>query len=328
MKPTFQLTPAVLAFHGAIEKLCGRLEAWTLPLPSPELRRKNRIRSVQGSVAIEGNSLSPDQVTAVLEGRRVLGPQREVVEVKNAIAAYEALPGWDAFSPVDFLKAHGVLLKDLLDKAGGWRSGHVGIAKGTRVTHLSPPPARVPSLMKDLFRYLRSEKSLSLLIRSCVFHYETAFIHPFADGNGRMARLWQTALLIRHHPAFAYVPVESLVKKNQKAYYHALETSDRKGESTAFLEFMLKMIAEALAEFVDEAEPPKDTAETRIIKARGHFSRRDFSRKDYRAIFKTLSTATASRDLALAVARGELRKQGDKITARYRFSKGSGKEPA
>jgi Fic family protein len=328
MRPPFHITPAILTLHGEIEKLCGRLEAWNLSVPSPELRRKNRIRAVQGSLAIEGNTLSLDQVTALLEGKRVLGPAREIMEVQNAIRAYDRLERLDIFSMAGFLKIHGVLMKGLFEKSGKWRSGDVGIQKGAQVTHVAPPAARVPGLMKDLFRYIRAENELSLLVRSCIFHYETSFIHPFPDGNGRIARLWQTALLCKHHPIFAFVPVESMVKRNQKAYYRALEAADRKGESTPFLEFALKMIADSLSELLGEVYLPKETPESRLEGARKHFGQMDFSRKDYRTLFKTLSTATASRDLRLAVSKGWTRKQGDKNRARYRFKAGSGKEPA
>ena len=322
MKPPFKITPAILARHSEITGWCGKLEGWNLPLPKPEFRRRNQVRSIQGSLAIEGNSLSIEQVTALLEGKRVLGPSRDILEAQNAMKAYAGLAGYQAYSEKSFLKAHGILMQGLMDDPGRWRHGSVGIRKGSQIVHVAPPAKMVPRLIKDLFGYLRSDKETSLLIRSCVFHYETAFIHPFLNGNGRMARLWQTVLLMRHHPVFAYVPIESVLQAKRKEYYRTIEASNKKGESTPFVEFMLAVIAGALGEYAREAEVPAQTAQSRLRSARERFRRESFTRKDYLRHCKTISTATASRDLREGVVAGMLLKTGDKRKAEYRFRPG------
>lgn len=319
MRPPYRITPAILKWHSDIARLCGLLEGWELTVPKPELRRGNRIRAIQGSLSIEGNSLSLDQVTAVLEGKRVLGPIKDVLEVRNALEAYDLLGRLDVYSSKSFLKAHRTLMAGLIDAPGKWRDGNVGIQKGKTVFHLAPPARRVPGLMEALFKHLRSDKAESLAILSCVFHYEASFIHPFMDGNGRIARLWQSALLRKHNPVFAYVPVESMVKREQGGYYRALEASDKKGESTPFIEFMLELIHGALQEFIVEVEVPVQTADGRLQAAASRFGKEIFSRKDYVSHFKTLSTATASRDLRSGVDQGLLEKSGERATARYRF---------
>lgn len=185
---------------------------------------------------------------------------------------------------------------------------------------MAPPASRVPAIMNDLFRYVGGDTESSLLVRSCVLHYEVSSTHPFMDGNGRIARLWQTAMLRRHHPAFAFVPVESVLKERQKAYYRALEASDRKGDSTPFLEFMLQAVFDALQDFIVEIEVPVQTAATRLEAARARFGKDWFSRKDYLRHFRNISSATASLDLKLGTEEGKLARTGDKVTARYRFS--------
>lgn len=213
------------------------------------------------------------------------------------------------------------MMEGLLESPGAWRRGNVGIQKGADVAHVAPPASRVPAIMEDLFSFLRKDTDSSLLVRSCVFHYEVSFTHPFMDGNGRIARLWQTLMLWRHHPAFAFIPVESVVKARQQAYYRALEASDRKGDSTPFLEFMLEAILGALHDFIVEVEVPVQTAATRLQAARARFGKEWFSRKDYMRHFKTLSSATASRDLQRGALEGKIAKTGDRATTRYRFRK-------
>lgn len=315
----YTLTPKILASHSEISRLCGLLEGWDLTSPGPDLRRTQRIQAIQGSLAIEGNTLSLDQVTALLSGKRVVGPRSDILEAQNAAKAYEGLDRYDIHSTTAFLKAHRILMDGLLEDAGQWRRGNVGIQKGKSVSHVAPPPGRVPAIMKKLFAFLRAEKTVSLVVLSCIFHYEVSFIHPFMDGNGRMARLWQTAILRRFNPAFAYVPVESVIRDSQKQYYRALELSDRKGESTPFIEFMLDAIARALHAFILASEAPVQTGTSRLEAALARFAKAAFSRKDYRAHFKSLSPATASRDLKLGVDTGKLKRIGDKRTARYRF---------
>ncbi len=324
MRPPYRITPGILAKHSEIARLCGLLEGWELSEPKPELRRGNRVRSIQGSLAIEGNSLNLDQVTAILEGRRVVGPVKDIQEARNALQAYDMLPSLDIFSPKSFLKAHGILMDGLLERPGQWRKGAVGIQKGEEISHVAPPASRVPGIMRDLFAFLKAEKDASMAILSCVFHYEVAFVHPFPDGNGRIARLWQSAMLRRHHPAFAYVPVESVVRQRQQEYYLALESSDKAGDSTSFIEFMLEAILDAMQDFIVQVEVPVQTAASRLEAARARFGTKSFSRKDYAGHFKTISPATASRDLRQGCKTGSLEKRGDKRTTSYRFRIESG----
>lgn len=229
----------------------GRLDALGGSGKVPKLWRKNRIRSIHSSLAIENNTLTLEQVTAVIAGKRVLGPPKEVQEVKNAFAACEAMPSWNPASAKDLLAAHCLLMQGLADDAGRFRSRSVGIAKGNQVVHLAPPADRVPGLMKELLGWLKRTDAHPL-IAGCVFHYELEFIHPFSDGNGRIGRLWQTLILSRWNPLFAWLPVESVIRGRQEDYYKILATSDKAGNSTAFIEFLLSAILAALLEVSGE----------------------------------------------------------------------------
>jgi len=256
-QPPLTLTPAMLALVADISEQVGRLSARHEAALTPQLRRGNRIRSIQASLAIENNSLSIEQVTAVLESKRVLGLPREIQEVRNAFAAYEALPGWRPASRADLLAAHGLLLHGLIDEAGQFRRGGVGIYRGEQLLHMAPPDSRVPQMVDDLLDWL-GRCELHPLIASCVFHYEFEFIHPFADGNGRMGRLWQTLILSHWRPVLAWLPVESVIREQQDAYYTALSAADRLAEATPFVELMLQALRQALldaiaAEAVGEA---------------------------------------------------------------------------
>ena len=245
--PPYTITPAILSRVAEIAGEVGRLGALE-GLPNvPKLRRDNRIRSIQASLAIENNTLSLDQVTAVLAGKRVLGPAREIQEVKNAFAAYEAMAGWNPAAAKDLLAAHRLMLEGLVDGAGKFRSRGVGIAQGKQLVHLAPPADRVPGLMKDLLGWLKRSDAHPL-VAGCVFHYELEFIHPFADGNGRMGRLWQTLILSRWDPLFAFLPVETVIRAQQADYYRVLGTCDKAGNSTAFIEFLLAALLTALRE--------------------------------------------------------------------------------
>lgn len=319
MRPPFTLTPRILNLVAEVSQLLGRYEGLHAPAPQPKLRRQNRIRTIQGSLAIEGNTLDLDQVTAVFDKKRVLGPRKDILEVQNTILLYELLPKLNPESEKDLLKAHGILMKDLAGDAGKLRQGAVGILKGTQVSHVAPPAKQVARLVGELLRFLNTDQELSPLIKACVFHYELEFIHPFSDGNGRMGRAWQSAILMRFHPAFEFTPVESLIKERQSAYYRALEQSDKKGESTLFIEFSLEAIRDSLQDFLKHLKPAAQTPESRIELARGEFQDREFTRKDYIAFFKTISTATASRDLTAGVGQRKLKKTGTKAVARYRF---------
>ena len=322
MRPPFELTGAMLELCMEISRLLGRCEGIRLPKPEPMLIRRNRIRTIQSSLEIEGNRLSENQVTAILDHKRVIGPSKDILEVQNAIKAYEELPRYKVYQLNSLLQSHKLLMQGLVPDAGRLRSTHVGILKGSRVSHVAPKPSLVPGLMRDLFSFLRDNKSVHALIKSSIFHYEFEFVHPFSDGNGRVGRLWQSALLLHYHPLFEFTPIESLIKKKRRAYYEALELSDKKGRSTDFILFMLETIRESLEAFLAELRPTPETAESRIQRAGEYFRGKSFSRKDYVQFQKTISTATASRDLARAVEQGLLKKTGDKALAEYSFLSG------
>lgn len=319
--PLFAITPEMLLQCAEITQLLGRYEGLLSPKPQPHLRRQNRVRTIRDSLAIEGNTLSVDQVSAIFDGKRVLGPKKEILEVTNAIRVYEEAPSFNPLSSKDLRKGHGMLMKGLIEDAGKWRGTDVGILKGTRVSHLAPRANRVPELMENLFEFLKTKKEIHALIKSSIFHYELEFIHPFSDGNGRMGRLWQHVILRQFHPLFEYIPIESIIKANQKTYYDVLEKSDKKGDCSLFIEFSLKVIFEGLGEFLNQLRSEPLTAETRLEKASAHFGKQKFSRKDYLAFFKSLSTATASRDLQQGVEKKHLKKFGDKALSKYGFIK-------
>ncbi len=261
-EPPFTVTPRVLDLVARISEEIGRQGFSREGALTPALRRGNRLRSIQASLAIENNSLSLEQVTAVIAGKRVLGSPREIQEVRNAFAAYEAMKGWTPSSSKDMLAAHGLLMKGLVDDAGRYRRGGVGIAQGTKIVHLAPPAARVPGLMKNLLDWLKRTETHPL-IASGVFHYEMEFIHPFADGNGRMGRLWQTLILSRWKPLLTWLPVESVIRDRQADYYAALAAADKAGASTVFIEFILSALLAALQQ-ARETDPVADPVSDQV----------------------------------------------------------------
>ena len=244
-QPPYTITTEILNRVAAISELIGRLSILTDRARTLRHRRINRIRTVHGSLAIEGNTLSESQITAILEGRRVIAPPREVQEVKNALAAYDRFQTWKPEKEVDLLEAHRILMSVLIDEAGLYRQGGVGVMAGQHVLHMAPPASRVPVLMADLFDWLVRTDTHPLIVSS-VFHYEFEFIHPFADGNGRLGRMWQSLILSKWNPLFGDFPVESLVFEHQSAYYLALEESTRQADSAPFITFMLGMILDTL----------------------------------------------------------------------------------
>ena len=245
--PPFTLTDEMMSLVADIAECVGKLSATTGQLPAPHLRKENRIKTIQSSLAIENNSLSIEQVTAIIEGKRVLGAPNEIQEVKNAIDAYELLLELNPYKEKDLLRAHRLMMTDLVNENGRYRTGGVGVFDGQRCIHLGPPAQRVPLLMGDLLHWVRTTKTHPL-ISSCVFHYEFEFIHPFADGNGRMGRMWQTLLLMQWNPIFAWIPVETLVKEHQADYYAAIAQSDRDASSTPFITFMLRCLLQTIQE--------------------------------------------------------------------------------
>ncbi|MCB2290935.1 Fic family protein [Clostridium sp. CS001] len=217
---------------------------------NPRLRRDNRIRTIHASLAIENNSLSLDQVTDIINGKRILGAPDEICEVKNAFEAYNKLLELDPYNVNHILLAHKVLMNELTTEAGTFRSGGVGIFAGKQLVHMAPPAKQVPHLIKELVDWAKGAE-VHPLIQSCVFHYEFEFIHPFADGNGRMGRMWQTLLLYKWKSLFGWLPIETLIRERQEEYYKVLGECDYSSDSGKFVEFLLKTIYDALCEIVD-----------------------------------------------------------------------------
>ena len=244
-QPPYTITTEILNRVAAISELIGRLTILTDRARTLRLRHINLIRTIHGSLAIEGNTLSESQITAILEGRRVIAPPREVQEVKNALAAYDRFQTWKPEKEVDLLEAHRILMSGLIDEAGLYRQRGVGVMAGQHVIHMAPPASRVPVLMADLFDWLVRTDTHPLIVSS-VFHYEFEFIHPFTDGNGRLGRMWQSLILTQWNRLFADFPVESLVFAHQSEYYLALEESTRQTDSAPFITFMLGMILDTL----------------------------------------------------------------------------------
>jgi len=242
-----------------IAEISGQIERYAIRLEQEDglrLRKANRIKTIHSSLAIEGNTLSEDEVRDIIDGKNVVAPIRQIQEVKNAIQTYELYPSLNPYSVKDLLKAHGVMMQALVDDAGRFRRSGVGVFSESGLVHMAPPADRVPGLMDDLFAWLKSSKD-HLLIRSCVFHYEFEFIHPFIDGNGRTGRLWQSLILGRLHPLFEHLPVENMVYANQQAYYDAINASTKAGQSGPFIDFMLEEIFKTLKAHQGEPLPDK-----------------------------------------------------------------------
>ena len=246
--PPFTIIDEILRLVAEISEQIGALSVVLgTRMPSPMLRKENQIKTIHSSLAIEHNSLSLQQVTDVINGKHVLGAPNEIQEVKNAVQAYKLMQSLDAFQEKDLLRAHGLMMAGLVEKAGQYRKGGVGVFAGEQCIHMAPPADRVPFLMADLFEWI-STTDTHPLVSSCVFHYEFEFIHPFMDGNGRMGRYWQTMLLSRWKGIFAWLPVETIVKQHQQDYYDAIAQSDSQGNSTIFITFMLRCILQTIKE--------------------------------------------------------------------------------
>ena len=316
MQPPYSITPKILKLITSISEKIGSINANYLNKPKAELRKQNKIKTIHSSLQIEGNTLSEEQITALLENKRVVGSQKDVQEVLNAIEVYENVQNYNPNSSQSFLKAHKTLLKNLIANAGNYRKTGVGIVKGSKIAHLAPPAENVPFLMKNLFDYVKKSEEITL-IKSCVFHYEMEFIHPFLDGNGRMGRLWQTLILMQEYPIFEFIPFETLISKNQDAYYNALSDSDKVGNSTIFIAYMLSVINASLAELLNFKErvfTQKERLDYFVA-----LGKSPFSRKDYLTVFKDISSATASRDLKSGIALHLFVKSGEKNKTIYRL---------
>jgi len=313
-----QFTSEIVNTLAAIAESIGQLEGVNLTQPGPQLRRKNRIRTIQASLAIEGNTLSRDQITALLDKKRVIGPPQDILEVQNAIEAYRRLAEFTPLSMASLLEAHGIIMKGLVADPGLLRQGPIGVIRENNIFHEAPHWKKVESMLKALFHYL-DESDDHLLIKSSRFHFQLEHIHPFIDGNGRMGRLWQTRLLMLYHPLFEFLPVEHLIHEHQQAYYRALAKGDDTGDCTVFAAFILKQIEKSLSQMIEETRGVTFTSENRLGIARTAFGEKTFSRKDYQNLLKTISTATASRDLHQGVKMALLKRSGDKRTSVYRF---------
>jgi Fic family protein len=317
MKSPYRITGKILKLVASISEKIGVINAVHLSKPATELRKKNRIKTIQSSLEIEGNTLSIEQITALIENKRIIGPKKDILEVKNAIAVYDYLEKLNPHKLDSFCEAHGILMKGLIESAGSLRNKSVGILKGSEVSHIAPPSEMLNPLLNNLFDYLKKDDDL-ILIKSCVFHYEIEFIHPFIDGNGRMGRLWQTLILKEAYPVFEFLPIETLIKERQEQYYESLEKSDNSGESTLFIEFMLEIILDSLEELL-KIKNVSLTNIDRIALFKSSVKLDSFTRKEYLLNFREISTATASRDLKFALVNGLIEKSGDKNTARYKY---------
>lgn len=309
-QPPFEITHRMIDDVAEIAALVGNLTATDALSASPTLRRSNRIRTIHGSLAIEQNTLTLEQVTAVLNGKQVLAPPRDIAEVRNAYEIYERLEDLDPYSVDDLLTAHGILTRGLVEESGMFRTKPVGVVdREGRILHFGTLPQYVPDLVLELLDWARTSE-VHMLIRSCVFHYELELIHPFADGNGRMGRLWHTLLLFQWNPVFAWLPVESIIHARQQAYYDAINASNEAGESTAFLEFMLSAIQASLIEAVEMSDVMRDgkpdKASLRWNKIRSYLATHDsVMNADVRELCG-VSAATANRILAGLVSAGKL----------------------
>ena len=309
-KPPFEITNSILDEIAEIAELVGRVSAAAGLSANPTLRRTNRIRSIYSSLAIEQNTLSLEQVTAVLNGKRVIAPPKDIAEVKNAYEIYERMDSLDPYSAEDLLSAHAVMTRGLVEESGCFRSKPVGLVdKQGNVLHFGTLPDDVPGLVKELLEWTR-DSDFHMLIKSCVFHYELELIHPFADGNGRIGRLWHTLLLTQWKPIFAWLPMESIIHDRQEEYYDAINRSNFEGESTAFIAFMMSAIKAALMEAVQTsgAAAGMTTEELRWYQIACHLKKNGtITNADVRLMFQ-VSAATANRILAKQTEEGKLRK--------------------
>lgn len=246
-KPPFTLNDNIINLLAKISELVGQVSVLHKDSLSPRLRRENRIKTIHSSLAIEHSSMSLEQVTAVINGKRILGAPQEIKEVQNAYEAYELMLSLNPLDIEDLLKAHWLMMNDLVKENGRFRSGGVGVFEGEKLIHAAPPANYVPQLISDLFEWY-NQSTLHILIKSCIFHYEFEFIHPFADGNGRMGRMWHTLLLSQWNELFAWLPIEELIRERQQEYYDALAIADRKADCTGFVEMMMSIILDALTE--------------------------------------------------------------------------------
>lgn len=323
-KPPFEITNTIISYVAEIAELVGKLLSTNQLSANPTLRRTNRIRTIHGSLAIEQNTLSIEQVTAVLNGKTVLAPPKDIAEVKNAYEIYERLDELNPYSVDDLLTAHGIMTRGLVEESGIFRTQPVGIVDNAgHVLHFGTLPQYVPNLVMELLDWVKNS-DLHMLIRSCVFHYELELIHPFADGNGRVGRLWHTLLLSKWNPAFAWLPVESIIHDRQQEYYDAINTSNGAGESTVFIEFMLSAIKASLIDATNVSAEMSDgkmnKTTTRWKQIEKFLETHEFIMNEDVREACNVSAATANRILVGLVAEGKLIKYRERGHWAYKLT--------
>ena len=314
-----ELGSSIIGLMMEIAKLVGRVEGMALAKPSPKLCHNNRVRAIHGSVGIEGNTCSVAQVEAIANGKPVAVSELEQIEVKNALEAYAALSLFDPYSIASLLSAHALTMGGgLMVNPGRLRNGAVEVYITENQTRMMPPCEKVPELMKTLFVSLQSAEE-NILLKTVRFHFGFVSIHPFSDGNGRMARLWQTRLLMEYHPVFEFLDVESMVFEHRPEYYAVIREAQDSKNTACFVEFMLRQIQRSLSNLWNADWAIVNTVEDRLTLASSHFQSRTFTRKEYLLLFKTISPVTASRDLKRGVDSRALVREGERRTAVYRF---------
>lgn len=308
-QPPFEINERIMADVIEIAELVGRVSVTDKISMNPTLRRTNRIQTIYSSLAIEQNTLDIEEVTAVLSGKRVIAPPKDIAEVQNAYEIYDNMDKLNPYSIDDLLKAHSVMERGLLNEAGEFRSRPVGVADSEgNILHFGTLPQYVPKLVQELLEW--TEKSeIHLLIKSCVFHYEFELIHPFADGNGRMGRLWHTLLLSKWNPIFAWLPIESIIHDNQSEYYNAINVSNNNGNSTVFIEFMLSVIKQALQESInDKPKNISSKSDLRWNKINDYLETHEYILNSDVQKLLGVSSATATRILVGFMKDGKLKR--------------------
>lgn len=308
-QPSFEINERIMADVIEIAELVGRVSVTDKISMNPTLRRTNRIQTIYSSLAIEQNTLDIEQVTAILSGKRVIAPPKDIAEVQNAYEIYDNMDKLNPYSIDDLLKAHSVMERGLLNEAGEFRSRPVGVADSEgNILHFGTLPQYVPKLVQELLEW--TEKSeIHLLIKSCVFHYEFELIHPFADGNGRMGRLWHTLLLSKWNPIFAWLPIESIIHDNQSEYYNAINVSNNNGNSTVFIEFMLSVIKQALQESInDKPKNISSKSDLRWNKINDYLEMHEYILNSDVQKLLGVSSATATRILVGFMKDGKLKR--------------------
>ncbi len=314
MSLTYTPTPDLLKLTSLVSEKLGEANARFPIMPPPQLRKVARIDTIHTTLGLDGNPLAREKIAALTNNYPVRGPQKRIHEVTNTIKVYELLKELNPWLQDSFLSTHCMMLSGISEDPGQFRTIDTGIFRGSEIIRLAPPPKEVPKLMNELFEYIINGED-PLLIKSCLFHCNVESIQPFLDGSGRMGRLWQTLLLINKHPLFEFLPCEKRLSKNSKEYFRALSASDRVSNATEFILFMLHMILETVTEFLDNCQRT-ETESDRLLSFH-QMGMISFTRKDYLGIFKSISTATASRDLEKGVNGGLFEKYGTKNRTTY-----------